>query len=585
MVPALPYSSRREPTPQGDIPEDIDWSESEPDVTRRSYRQHQRHTEPVDNFEDLASQFAWDGTYADPDSLSPHHEARFATGQTVPYRRGHLEGFADPSRHRGPPNRKPPPPGPNEPQGFSQQPEGPAMNYYRVPPPPPPPHPGVYPIHAPPMPYYTPVPHTAGWKNPMGGPRPMGPPPSTYPPPIEPYGSYYVPHQGPVHSHPYAATPRSHAYYTGPRPQTTFPRQHKDHYPPYPAPQQPVEGYYEEASAPRSKKQPKPRQEKPHKRTSRDDDIEEMKRGIEDLAFRQQQVDDGWKAQERRERKKASDAALIRQVKKTVRKELENNASALRDIDVRSELSRRLLRSDIGSRGFSTPAPSVYDEPDAGPIIQATAKEILKAVRGQSLSDLGGFQAPHRPSHRRAASEVPYSGGSHPPLPRDSDAAATSNPFMPNQTIYGQPPYQGPDPQQRQAQKSEAYWTGTVRKSRTRSGSHSGPRFQGDTNTPLHGSLSPGDSGYASPEPLRSERPFDQLRARRVSFRDSDGASRPRREDVRGEEVVDWSEDEVEVPGHPQRRTRTYRTGAPGQPNFTIEVRGPPPTAPEVGHF
>ncbi|KAI3528022.1 hypothetical protein CSPX01_16545 [Colletotrichum filicis] len=143
MVSALPYTSQREPIQQEDIPEDIDWSESESDVTRRSYRQHQRHTEPVDNFEDLASQFAWDGTYADPDSLSPHHEARFATGQTVPYRRGHLEGFADPSRHRGPPNRKPPPPGPNEPQGFSQQPEGPAMNYYGVPPPPPPPHPGI----------------------------------------------------------------------------------------------------------------------------------------------------------------------------------------------------------------------------------------------------------------------------------------------------------------------------------------------------------------------------------------------------------------------------------------------------------
>ncbi|KAG7049996.1 hypothetical protein JMJ77_0012752 [Colletotrichum scovillei] len=585
MVSALPYSSQREPTQQEDIPEETDWSESEPDVTRRSYRQHQRHTEPVGNFEDLSSQFAWDGTYADPDSLSPHHEARFATGQTVPYRRGHLEGFADPSRHRGPP-----PPGPDEPQGFSQQPQGPAMNYHGVPPPPPPPHPGVYPMHAPPMPHYTPAPHTAGWKNSMGGPRPMRPPPSTYPPPIEPYGPYYVPHQGPVHPHPYAATPRSHAYNTGPRPQTALPRQRKNHYPQYPAPQEPVEGYYEEASAPKSKKHPKPRQEKPPKRSSRDDEMEEMKRGLEDLAFRQQQVHDVWKAQERRERKKASEAALkaslVKEVTKTVRKEFQNGANAqLRDIDMRSESSRRMLRSDIGSRGFSAPVPSVYDDQDTGSIIQATVMETLRAVRGQSLSDLGGFQAPHRPSHRRAASELPYSGGGHPPLPGDSDPTATNNPFMPNRTIYGQPPYQGPDPQQRQAQRSEAYWTGTVRKPRARSGSHSGPQLQRDTNMPLHGSLSPGDSGYASPEPLRSERPHGQSRARKVSFRDSDGASRPRHEHVRDEQAVDWSEDEVEVLGHPQRQRRTYTTGAPGRPNFTIEVMGPPPTAPEVGHF
>ncbi|EXF84050.1 hypothetical protein CFIO01_04910 [Colletotrichum fioriniae PJ7] len=585
MVSALPHSSQSGPTQQEGFPEDTDWSESEPDVARRSFRHHQRHTDPVDNFEDLASQFAWDGTYADPDNLSTHHEARFATGQTVPYRRGHLEGFADPSRHRAPPNRNPPPPGPNDPQGFSQQPQGPAMNYYGVPHPPPPPHPDVYSMHAPPMPHYTQAPHTAGWRNSMGGPRPVGPPPSTYPSPNEPYGSYYVPHQGPVPPHPYAATPRSHAYYTGPRPQTTFPRQRKDHYPRYPAPQEPLEEYYPKASAPKSKKQPKPRQEKPPKRTIRDDEIEEMMRGMEDLAFRQQQVHDGLKAQERRERKKASDAALARQVKKTVRKELENNAGALRDLDMRSELSRRILRSDIGSKGFSTPVPSVYDEQDTGSIIQATAMEILKAVHGQSRSDLGGFQAPHRPSHRRAASEVPYSGGGYPPPPRDLDTGATSNPFIPNQTIYGQTPYYRPDLRQRQAQKPETYWTGTVRKSRTRSESHSRPHVQGDTNVPLRGSLSPGDSGYASTEPLRSGRPHGQPRARKVSFRDNDGASRPRRVDVRSEEEVDWSEDEVEVLEPPQRQTSTYRTVAPRHPNFTIEVRQPPPTAPEVGHF
>ncbi|KAK1721213.1 hypothetical protein CaCOL14_003164 [Colletotrichum acutatum] len=590
MVSALPYSSQSDPTQQEGIPEDTDWSESEPDVTRRSFRHHQRHTNPADNFEDLASQFAWDGTYADPDSLSTHHEARFATGQTVPYRRGHLEGFADPSRHRSPPNRNPPPPGLNDPQGFGQQPQVPGMNYHGVPPPPPPPHPGVYPMHAPPMPHYTPAPRTTGWRNSMGGPRPMGPPPSTYPQPIEPYGPYYAPYQGPAPLHPYAATPRSHANYTGPRPQTTFPRQRKDHYPQYPAPPEPVEEYYAEASAPKPKKQPKLRQEKPPKRTIRDDEIEEMKRGMEDLAFRQQQVHDGLKARERRERKKASEAALkaslVKEVTKTVRKEFQNGANAqLRDIDMRSESSRRMLRSDIGSRGFSTPVPSVYDDHETGSIIQATVMETLRAVNGQSRSDLGGFQAPRRPSHRRAASEVPYSGGGYPPPPRDRDTAATTNPFMPNQTNYGQAPYQGLDPQQRQAQRSEAYWTGRVRKSRTRSENHSGQQLQGDTNVPLHGSLSPGDSGYASPEPLRSERPHGQLRARKVSFRDSDGVSRPRREDVRSEEVVDWSEDDIEVPEHRQRRTRTYRTVAPGHPNFTIEVREPPPTAPEVGHF
>ncbi|KAK1622858.1 hypothetical protein BDP81DRAFT_440373 [Colletotrichum phormii] len=582
MTPALLYSTQSDPTQQQSTPEEVDWSESELNEPRTSYRHHQRNTKPL-NFEDTESQLGWDGTHPDPDSYSSYQEARFTTGQAVPYRRGYLEDFADPLQQRGHPKRNPPPQyfGPNDPQGFDQQPQIPTMNYHGVPP-----HPGAYPMYAPPMRPHPPAHYPGGRRNSMGGPRPMGLPP----PPIDPYGPYYVPHPGPIHPHPYDATPRSHAF-TGPRPQPAFPSRRKDYYTQYPAPQELFEGHHAERSVPKPKKQPKPKQEKTHKRITTDNELEEMKRGLEDLEVRQQQVHNELKAQQKREKKKASEAALqasvVRQVRKTVRKELENGVSAqLRDIDMRSELSRRMLRSDVGSRGFSTPVPSVYDERDTGAIIQAAIMETLKVVHGQSRSDLGGFQAPHRPTHRRAASEVPLSAGGYPP-PRDCDTAATtsSNPFIPNQSPFGQPPYQGPDPQQRHAGKPEAYWTGRVRKSRTRRESYIEPQVQGDMNVPLRGGLSPGDSGYASPEPLRAERPCNRSSARKVSFREGNGIARPRCEDLGGGEEDGWPEDEFEAPEHPPRRARTYRTVVPGHPDYIIQVKPPPaPPPPEFGY-
>ncbi|KAK1691116.1 hypothetical protein BDP55DRAFT_649614 [Colletotrichum godetiae] len=577
MTPALPYSTQSDQGQQQSTPEETDWSESELNERRTSYRHHQRNTKPLDNFEDTASRLGWDGTHPDPDSYSSYQEARFTTGQAVPYRRGYLEDFADPLQRRGHPKRNPLPQhsGPNDPQRFDQHPKIPTMNYHGVPH-----YPGTYPMYAPPMRFHPPVPHHGGWRNSMGGPRAMRPPP----PPIDPYGPYYVPHPEPIHPHPYDALPHIHAL-TGPRKQPFFPIRRKDHRTQYAAPQESFEGYYADTTALEPKKQPKPRQNKALKQTTEPTCDQECWNAVEDLYKRLDDRDVKEKARREKEKQRAAatalKASLARQVQRTMRKELDRANAQLRDIDLRSESSRRILRSDIGSRVFATPVPSVHDDRDSEPLVRSTVIETLRELKIPSQLDLGGYHTPDRPSHRRAVSDVHLSGG-YRPLPRHWNTAPTtsSNLFISNQPSFGQPSQQEVDLQQG---RDEAFWAGrppTSKKARQRRERTFVPEIQRDMNAPLWGGLSPGDSGYGSPGPLRPERPRSGFRTRKVSFEDNGGTSRPRREDLRGDEAGIWPEDESDAPVYLQKRPQRYPTTVP-HPLFDITVVHPPVPQPE----
>ncbi|KXH68954.1 hypothetical protein CSAL01_09197 [Colletotrichum salicis] len=450
------------------------------------------------------------------------------------------------------------------------------MNYHGVPP-----HLGAYPMYAPPMRSYPPVPHPGDWRNSMGGPRPMGPPP----PPIDPYGPYYVPHPGPIYPYPYDATPRSHAF-TGLRQQPFFPIRRKDHRTQYVAPQESFEGYYADTSAPKPKKQPKPRQHEALKQTTKPPYDQECWNVVEGLYKILDDRDIKEKARKKKAKERAAatalKASLARQVQRTMRKELDRANAQLRDIDLRSESSRRILRSDIGSRGYATPVQSVYDDRDSEPLVRSTVIETLRELNIQSQSDLGGYQTPDRPSHRRAVSDIHLSGGGHRPLPRHWDTASTpsSNLFMSNQSSFGQPPHQEFDLQQEQ---DEAFWAGrppASKKARQRRKSPSGPEIRSGINTPLWGSLSPGDSGYGSSGPLRPERPRSGFRTRKVSFQDAEGTSRPRREDLGGEKAGIWPEGESDAPDYLQKRPQRYPIAVP-HPLFDITVVHSPVPRPE----